>query len=181
MLPRALRRRGFTLIELIVTCLLIGILASFAIPQYLKTVENSKADDAVSLVNMIGTTNRMFALDHSGWYVVGPFTLASCGGVVCPAAVGANVANACVLVACNYLADQSWANKPYNFFACDNTASSCAGLAANRVSGAKRKGLPSPGTSNTPYTNWGYTMDTAGAIYKSPSTGGSGDAPTPVY
>ena len=31
MLPRPLSRRGFTLIEIIVVCLMIGILASFAV------------------------------------------------------------------------------------------------------------------------------------------------------
>lgn len=178
MTPRLLARRGFTLVELIVTCLMIGILASFAIPQYLKTVETSKADDAVATVNMIGTTNKMFALDHSGYYVSGQFTAACTGGGSCPASVAATQTTACVLVWCNYLSDQDWGTKPYNFYACDGkTSGACAGLGAgNQVAGAKRLTGASPGTSVTPYSSWGFTMNTAGTINAYGTT-----PPTPIY
>lgn len=158
---RLREKRGYTLIELVVTVLIIGVLASFAIPQYLKTVETGKADDAVAITNMIGTTNKMFALDHSNWYVAGQFTAACTGAGACPASVTSLQTNACVLVWCKYLADQDWANKPYQFYACDgNTAGACAGLGAgNQVAGSKRLG-----TANAPYNTWGYTMNTAGVI-----------------
>ncbi len=154
-------RKGYTLIELVVTVLIIGVLASFAIPQYLKTVETGKADDAVAILNMIGTTNKMFALDHSNFYVAGTFTASCTGTGVCPASVTATQANACTLVWCKYLADQDWANKPYTFYACDGSISgACGGLGAgNQVAGAKRLA-----SANTPYNTWGYTMNTAGVI-----------------
>ncbi|MDX6770256.1 MAG: prepilin-type N-terminal cleavage/methylation domain-containing protein [Elusimicrobiota bacterium] len=162
-----LNRKGYTLIELVVVVLIVGILASFGIPQYLKTVETSKADDAVSIINMIGTTNKMFALDHSGVYAVGQFT-AACGAGTCVAPW-----TACDLVYCKYLADQDWATRPYDYYACNGAvAGACATLGGgNNVSGAKRKA-----TASSPYNTWGFVMNTSGQITAYGTT-----PPTPTY
>ncbi len=163
------RNRGFTLIELLVVVLIIGILASVAVPSYLKSVETTKADDAVSLVNMIGTTNKMFALDHSNAYVTGTFPTAAntgCGAGACPAA--APYSNACALVWCKYLADQNFGSKPYNFYACSPTGGACgASGGSNMTAGAKRK----TGT----YASWGYAQNGVGVITS------YGGAPAPTY
>lgn len=152
-------RKGYTLIELVVVVLIIGILASFGIPQYLKTVETSKADDAVSTINMIGTTNKMFALDHSGVYATGTFN-AACGTGSCAAPW-----SACDLVYCKYLADQDWASRPYDYAACNGAVSAaCATMSGavgtgNQVSAARRKA-----TASSPYNTWAYGMNTSGVI-----------------
>jgi len=148
-------RVGFTLIELVVTCLLIGILASFALPQYLRAVEVGKADDAVGLVNMIGTTNKMFALDHAGSYVTGTFSSA-CGAGPC----GTPYTNACVLVWCKYLADQDWENKYYTFTACNGGA--CG--AGSGYAAADRKSAPPELAASPPYNTWRFWMQTTGVI-----------------
>jgi len=164
------RERGFTLIELIVVVMIIGALAAFGVPQYLRTVETAKANDAASLVNQVGTANKMFALDHSNYYAAGKFT-ASCGTGTCPATVSATQTNPCVLVWCGYLVGQDWASKPYSYSACNGGASaSCVGQAAgNYISGAKRSG------GSSPYASWGFTMNLPGTI------AAYGGAPSPTY
>ena len=49
-------KKAFTLIELLVVVLIIGILASVALPQYQKAVEKSKATQAFVLLDSIRTS-----------------------------------------------------------------------------------------------------------------------------
>lgn len=53
---------GFTLIELMVVVVIIGILASLAIPQYTKTVERSHQSEAITNLGIIrGAQLRYYA------------------------------------------------------------------------------------------------------------------------
>ena len=57
-------KKGFTLIELLVVVLIIGILAAIALPQYTKTVERSRAAEAMSVLKAINDAQQRFFLEN---------------------------------------------------------------------------------------------------------------------
>ena len=61
-------RQGFTLIELLVVVLIMGILASVAMPQYFKSVEKSRAAEATSVLSSIASAQER-AYMQKGTYV----------------------------------------------------------------------------------------------------------------
>ncbi len=53
--------RGFTLIEVLVTCVIVGVLAAIALPSYQKQVQKTRRSDAKSaLVGAAGQMERYF-------------------------------------------------------------------------------------------------------------------------
>ncbi|MBI5743571.1 MAG: prepilin-type N-terminal cleavage/methylation domain-containing protein [Elusimicrobia bacterium] len=60
-------RKGFTLIELLVVVLIIGILASIAIPQYFKVVEKARVSEAMSIISSVKSAEERF-LARGGSY-----------------------------------------------------------------------------------------------------------------
>ncbi|MDD4004014.1 MAG: prepilin-type N-terminal cleavage/methylation domain-containing protein [Elusimicrobiaceae bacterium] len=59
---RTQNRKGFTLIELLVVILIIGILASIAVPQYFKTVEKARVGEATSaLASVRAAADRYYS------------------------------------------------------------------------------------------------------------------------
>lgn len=159
---------GFTLMELVIVVLIIGVLAAFGVPQYFKTVETTKADDAAAMVQMAGTTHRMYALDHSnGFLSTGGAIATSCNSTAC----SGTGTDRCQLVACKYMAQQDFDKKAYTLtlkdgaaaastFSCNGSTSSSkkwTAYACRRTSGAGSTGV-------APYANWGYGVDDTGVI-----------------
>lgn len=60
-------KQGFTLIELLVVVLIIGILASIAIPQYFKVVEKARVAEAMSVIANIKSAEERY-LARGGSY-----------------------------------------------------------------------------------------------------------------
>ena len=61
-------RKGFTLIELLVVVLIMGILASVALPQYFKSVEKSRSVEAINVLLSIADAEERHYM-KTGSYV----------------------------------------------------------------------------------------------------------------
>lgn len=59
---------GFTLIELLVVVLIIGILASIAIPQYFKVVERARIAEAEAFISQVKQAQERY-LARQGQYI----------------------------------------------------------------------------------------------------------------
>lgn len=63
-----MNKKGFTLVELIIVVIVIGILATIAIPQYMKAVERARVGKGKSMLGMILQAEKMYSAEHSGTY-----------------------------------------------------------------------------------------------------------------
>jgi len=59
-----MKNRAFTLVELLVVVLIIGILAAIAVPQYQIAVEKSRAGQVMSLVRSLANAQEAFFLSN---------------------------------------------------------------------------------------------------------------------
>jgi prepilin-type N-terminal cleavage/methylation domain-containing protein len=60
------RRSGFTMVELLIVLVIVGILAAIAAPIYLGSAKHAKASEAVAVMSMIRQAERESSLRGSG-------------------------------------------------------------------------------------------------------------------
>lgn len=56
---------GFTLTELLIVVIILGILATLALPMLVKTIEKAKVGEAISNLNLIRTGQKIYFLEYS--------------------------------------------------------------------------------------------------------------------
>lgn len=160
-------KKGFTLVELLVVVIILGVLTSMGVPYYIKTVESSKAMDAVAVAHMVSAATQMMMLDNpSVPYNAGTLTNLCNAG----ACTTAGARSACDLVRCNYISRNNWDSLAFVIRSCNpDTGAGGGGCAVGRTAHAQRR-------SGT-YSGWNYYFTTSGTCVHSP-TSGSLQAPT---
>ncbi len=61
-------QKGFTMIELMVVVVIVGILAAIAIPIYGKYIKNARMTEAAGRIGEIITAEKAYAIEHDGDY-----------------------------------------------------------------------------------------------------------------
>ena len=172
--------RGFTMIELLVVMLIILVIAVLALPQFKKAAESSRADQAISTLQMIASTNRLYFLDHSQFASGSLQACAARGPCNCnPGDASSNCGNPCTLIWCGYLTQQNFAQQPYVFSALNatvNTANPC-GLGVSGAPSAHYTACAKRNGGSGVYANWGYTVLSDGTIQGWPTSNGPPPAP----
>ncbi|MGQ9488081.1 MAG: type II secretion system protein [Armatimonadota bacterium] len=62
---RATRRQGFTLVEIMIVVLIIGILLAIAVPNYVQARETSRRKSCVSTLLRIDIAKQQWAMDNN--------------------------------------------------------------------------------------------------------------------
>ena len=58
-------KSGFTLIEIVMVMVIVGVLAAIAVPMFIRSVEESKNREAVAALRLIRTAERLYYLDYN--------------------------------------------------------------------------------------------------------------------
>ena len=61
-----LNNRAFTLTEILITIVILGVIAGLATPTYFKSVEQSRVNEATVNLNAIYMAQKIYALNNSG-------------------------------------------------------------------------------------------------------------------
>lgn len=64
------RGRGYTLVELMIVLVILGVLASWAIPQYFEYVRDSRRSDAIGSLNRVLAQQELFYSNNQSNYTV---------------------------------------------------------------------------------------------------------------
>lgn len=168
------------MIEQLVVVLVVGIMAKVAVAKYQKSLEVTRAEQAMNVLRAIGNAHLIWSTHHGRQFLpklepsngMKPLvTNANCNATDCSSA-----ANSCaILVACRYLASLSWDSDYWSYGICDPTTGTgggdCCAPGANNgvVACARRKRMPiwiaPQGVGwDLDYRFWGYQLRSDGRM-----------------
>jgi prepilin-type N-terminal cleavage/methylation domain-containing protein len=61
---KAGRKHGFTLVEIMIVVLIIGILMAIAVPNFIKARENSRRNSCIANLKQIDSAKEQYAMDQ---------------------------------------------------------------------------------------------------------------------
>jgi len=67
-LKREVKQRGFTLLELLMVVIIVGILASIALPSYLKMAERTRSAEALNMLAALRSAQVRHSMANDGEY-----------------------------------------------------------------------------------------------------------------
>jgi len=79
-MPKSKSNKGFSLIELVVVCVIIGVLTSIALPKYRRTVDRARVGEALTLLRSIYDSCERYGFVHP--HQDGNVTRTDCGSAV---------------------------------------------------------------------------------------------------
>ncbi len=65
LIRKARAERGFTLVEIMIVVLIIGILLAIAVPNFVRARESSRAKSCVANLKQIDAAKEQYAMDHN--------------------------------------------------------------------------------------------------------------------
>ncbi len=60
-------RKGFTMVELLVVLIILGILIAVAVPMYFANTNRARASEAVAAMGLIRQAERDYYVNHNAW------------------------------------------------------------------------------------------------------------------
>ena len=78
----ARHEHGFTMIEMIIAVLIIGILAAVSIPAYLQSIERAEEKEAITILNIIHHAQKMYYYDYKDRFSHDPSLLSYAPDIV---------------------------------------------------------------------------------------------------